>query len=458
MGAYFLGRNFALMNILKDNMYSLIKQLAVPASVGLIFSTLYNVVDTFFAGRYLSSDALAGLTYIFPIFLIAMAVGSGMSNGIVALMSEALGMKKPKRAYKLALQGLYLNIILSILLFALLWYITPLMMKFVGAGEKSALEGTNYMRTYIFGLLFSLGSFAFNAILTVQGDTKSFRNSLIYAFCLNLILDPLFILYFDFGVYGLAFATIFVQAISCIYLAYKAYKSDLIQKFLGQIYPLQMNYQFEILRQGIPATVNIVTMSSQIFIMNKYVRQFGGDFAVAGMGAGFRVEQIVIVPTFALSIAAMTIIGQNFGAHQYARIKEAYKKSNIIGFSIVVVGGALSALFGKYIIMFFDPTTEVVDFGATYLILSACIMPSYVVTNVATATLQALQYPNVPLVISLFRRLFLLWAAMEFFAVYLGLGMQGVLISIALLPWVGVIIFHLAAKTVIKRVEKKHQT
>lgn len=110
------------MNIVEDNIYSLIRKLAIPASIGLIFSTLYNVVDTFFAGRFLSSDALAGLTYIFPIFLIAMAVGSGMSNGLVALMSEALGKKKKKRAYKLALQGLYLNVFLAILLFVALWY------------------------------------------------------------------------------------------------------------------------------------------------------------------------------------------------------------------------------------------------------------------------------------------------------------------------------------------------
>ncbi|MGB0838399.1 MAG: MATE family efflux transporter [Flavobacteriaceae bacterium] len=443
------------MNILNDSIYSLIKKLALPASVGLIFSTLYNVVDTFFAGRYLSSEALAGLTYIFPIFLIAMAVGSGMSNGLIALMSESLGMKKKKRAYKLALQGFYLNIILAILLFVFLWFVTPLMMDFVGAGAKSAQEGIAYMRTYIFGLLFSLGAFVFNGILTVQGDTKSFRNSLIYAFGMNVILDPLFILYFDFGVYGLAFATLLVQTMSCIYLGYKAYRSDLIQTFLGQVYPMNLGYIWEILKQGIPATVNIVTMSSQIFIMNKYVRDFGGDYAVAGMGAGFRVEQIVIVPTFALSIAAMTIIGQNYGANQFNRIKETYRKSNIIGFIIVLIGGLASALLGKYFIQFFDPTPEVVEFGATYLILSACIMPSYVVTNVATASLQALQYPNVPLVISVFRRLVLLWAAMEFFAVYLDLGMKGVLISIALLPWIGVVIFHLAAVFVMKRVASK---
>ena len=436
-------------------MYGLIKKLAVPASIGLIFSTLYNVVDTFFAGRYLSSDALAGLTYIFPIYLIAMAVGSGMSNGIVALMSEALGMKKKKRAYKLGLQGLYLNLVLSVLLFIALWYLTPAMMYFVGAGEQSAYEGTLYMRTYIFGLIFSMGAFVFNSILTVQGDTKSFRNSLMYAFFMNLILDPLFILFLDFGVEGLAFATIIVQTVSCLYLGYKAYKSDLIQRFLGQYYPFQLNYQFEILRQGIPATVNIITMSSQIFIMNKYVRQFGGDYAVAGMGAGFRVEQIVLVPTFALSIAAMTIIGQNYGARQFKRVREAYKKSNIIGFTIVVSGGILSAVFGKYIIEVFDSTPEVVDFGSTYLILSAFIMPSYVVTNVATSSIQALQYPNVPLFISVFRRLILLWLAMEFFAVFLDMGMDGVLLSIFLLPWLGVIIFHLAARTVMKRVEKK---
>jgi Na+-driven multidrug efflux pump len=121
-----------------------------------------------------------------------------------------------------------------------------------------------------------------------------------------------------------------------------------------------------------------------------------------------------------------------------------------------VAGGLASALLGKYIIEIFDPTPAVVDFGSTYLILSAFIMPSYVVTNVATASLQALQYPNVPLFISVFRRLVLLWVAMEFFAVYLDMGMNGVLLSIALLPWLGVVIFHFAAKTVIKRVEVKH--
>jgi Na+-driven multidrug efflux pump len=274
------------------------------------------------------------------------------------------------------------------------------------------------------------------------------------AFVLNCALDPLFIMYFDWGVFGLAWATFIVQVISVLYLLYKAYKSAIITYFDKSLLVNNISMQIEVLQQGFPSTLNMITMSGQIFIMNFYVQKYAGEYAVAGMGAAFRVEQLILIPTLALNIATMAIIGQNFGARKFDRIKETFKKAIILGCLVIGVGVVMILSFGEQIIAFFDDTPAVVAFGKKYLHFSAAIILSYVITNVSTATMQSLQRPMIPLVISVFRRIIFLFIAIEFLTNKFGIN--GFFYSILILPWIGVFFFAWFAVKTINETEKKY--
>jgi putative MATE family efflux protein len=443
------------LNILKDNIFHLIRKIAVPASVGFIFGTLYNVVDTYFAGQHISSESLAGLTYTFPLYLVMMAFGNGMATGISALVAQSLGKRDKDQGVKLLYNGFRLILIISALLGTFLWFCSEPLIELMGGSGKSLEAGVDYMKVIALAVPISMFSFYLNAILSVQGDTKSFRNSVVIAFILNCFLDPLFIMYFDWGVSGLAWATFIVQVVSIFYLLFKVSKSD-IRKYSRDVkFESDSKMKIKILKQGLPSTLNMFTMSGQIFIMNYYVEKYAGEASVAGMGAAFRVEQLFLIPTLALNIAVMTIVGQNFGAQNVARIRETFKKSIIMGCVVIAIGIVFILTFGEQMIKFFDDTPEVVAFGYKFLRFSSAILLSYVITNVSTATMQSLQKPIIPLVISIIRRVLAMILLIEFLANYCGLGIDGFFYSILILPWIGVVFFSGFAIKTIKDVERR---
>jgi putative MATE family efflux protein len=383
-----------------------------------------------------------------------MAFGNGMATGVSALLAPALGKKTPKEGIKYIYNGFRLIVIISILLGCFLWFFSKPIIELMGAEGLALQAGIDYMKVIALAVPISLLSFLLNIILSAQGDTKSFRNSVIIAFVLNCILDPLFIIYFDWGVFGLAWATFIVQVVSVAYLLYKVYKSPLIQYFDKSLLVNNTTMQLEVFKQGFPSTLNMITMSGQIFIMNFYVQKYAGESAVAGMGAAFRVEQLILIPTLALNIATMAIIGQNFGARKFDRIKETFKKAIILGCIVISVGVVMMVSFGEQIIAFFDDTPAVIAFGKKYLHFSAAIILSYVITNVSTATMQSLQRPIIPLVISVFRRIIGLFIVIELLTKQFGI--DGFFYAILILPWLGVLFFAWFAVKTINETEKKY--
>ncbi len=450
--------NFSILNIVEDNIYTLIRKIALPASIGFIFITLYNVVDTYFAGNHISSEALAGVTYIFPLYLIMMAFGAGMSGGTTALATQALGQKDTDKTIAILYNSFRLLLWVSILLGLIIWFATGPIIRLMGATGIALEAGINYMKVTALSAPFFLGTYLLNSVLTIQGDTKSFRNSVIIAFFINIVLNSLFILYFSWGVVGLAAATFIVQIISVLYLLFRVQKSTLFANFTIDSCITDYRLSKKIMKQGLPATLNILTMSSQLFLMNSYVDAFGGQNAVAGMGTAFRVEQLIIVPTIALNIAALTIMGHNYGARNIDRIIQTLKATIVIGIGIVTIGIVLIYIFGADLIFFFDPTPEVVSFGTRYLEISAYTLTSYVIIGACTATLQSLQRPIITLFISVFRRIIVTWIAFEVITSYYSYGIDGIFNALKVLPWLGASLFILLTVKVITIQKKRFQT
>jgi len=394
-------------HLCKDDVPTLLKQIAIPASTGMFFNTMYNVVDTFYAGL-ISTQAISALTLSFMIFFVIVGLGYGFSSAITALIGNSFGKKKMHLASIYAHKGIFFFILLSIILTFVGFLISPYMFEILGAKGEYLEDAYTYIDVILFGTVFFMINFSLNAILVAKGDTKSYRNSLIFGFFANLILNPLFIYGFLFvpamGIAGLALSTVLIQFFNNLYLLKKVLDTKLIHfNKLAYFLPHKKIYT-DFIQQGSASSLNMLIMSFGSLILMYFVSLYGVD-AVAGYGVGFRVEQLMLLPALGLSTAVLTLVANNYGAKEYERVYLIVKTALKYGFYISTFGIVFLYIFGKLIISQFDNSAAVIAYGYEYILIEVWIFYAYVVLFIAISTLQAIKQPKMIFYIALYRQI-----------------------------------------------------
>jgi putative MATE family efflux protein len=395
-------------NLTTQNIPSLIKQLTIPASVGMFFNTMYNVVDTFYAGL-ISTQAIAALSLSFMIFFLIIGFGYGFSSAITALLGNAIGRKKYKLASIYAHKGLIFVPLIGLVLSIVGYFTAPWLFTLLGAKEEYLQISIDYINPILFGAVFFMFNFSLNSILVATGDTKTYRNSLIFGFFANLALNPLFMYGFlfipAFGIKGIAIATVVVQIINMFYMLYKVLQTKLIHFEKLEYFIPNFKVYKQFLIHGIPSSLNMLTMAIGSLILTYFVSHYG-MFAIAGFGIGYRVEQLMLLPALGLSTAVLALISNNFGAKKYDRVIEIFTTALKYGFIISTIGIITLTILGRFIISLFDDNPVVVDFGVDFLLVEIWIFYAYVTLFICVSTLQAIKQPQMILYISLYRQIF----------------------------------------------------
>lgn len=435
-----------------------IKNIAIPASIGYLFNTLFNVVDTFYAGR-LSTEALAGLTISFPIFFIILSLSVGIGRGTTALCSIALGKKDKKEFNILIYNSLILGFLISIMIIIIAPIIIPVLFDLSGAKGQSKLLGVRYSKTIFYGSLFFIFNYILNAVLNAQGDTKSFRNFLIGGFLLNLILDPLLI-YGWLGIpklstVGVAIATVIVQGIGTIYLIRKVIKSKKINIFEMKITNFSKNKIIEIFNQSLPAGLNMATIAIGVFVINYFILHFSGASTIAGYGVGVRIEQLVLLPALGLNIAVLSITGQNYGAFNLKRIKGVNKLCKRISVTMMVIGAITIFPLASWLISLFNSNIDVIREGSGYLRIEVLAIPSYVILNIIIASMQGIKKPNIAVYVGIYRQIIMPFIIFNLLGNYFNMGVFGIWWGIVIINWSAVIILLIYEKIQFNKLEKK---
>jgi len=418
------------------------KTIAIPASIGFLFNTLYNVVDTIYAGR-LGTDALAGISISFPIFFIIISLSYGLGNGGTALAAIALGEKDRIRFHHLLYNALILGIIFGIIVPILAPFILTPLFELAGAEGEILTLGLDYTKMIMYGTLFFALTTIINGFLSAQGNTKPFRNYLIIGFFMNLVLDPLFIFGWfglpELGASGIALATVISQAFGTIYLGYHLMKSPLFNMAVIRECKLMLKVIGDLLRQGIPSSLNMATIAIGVFIINYFVVLYGGSDSVAAYGASMRIEQIALIPTIGLNIAVLTLVGQNFGANKIERLYEIRKKGTFYGVVIMLIGTVIIFPLAPYLVRIFDSNPNVVQAGTTYLRIEALAFTTYVFLNINVSVLQGIKKPKFAIYIGIYRQL-IPFAIFYFLGTTLNMGIYGVWWGIVIINWSAVFI------------------
>ena len=397
------------MDLTKDNIPTLIRQIAIPSSIGTLFQTLYNIVDVKFAGL-ISPDAITAIAKSFPIYFIIIGFTAGLSIGVTALISNAIGKNDEKKASLLLAQAILTSLIVSFLVTLVGIYGTGPILKFLKTNPEIIFYAKDYMDIIFLGASLFFLQLTINSFLVSRGDTKSLRNVLIITFFLNLVLNPIFIygLYFipAMGIKGIALATLCSQLFGLIYIILKVNKTNL-KKFLNlECFIPKYNLQKEILSQTIPATISMMLIGLGVFVLLFYVSTYG-DYSAGGYGTAIRFEQLFLLPVLGLNASTLALVGQNFGAMNFVRVHETYTRSIFYGTLFMGICGLLIFFSSDYIMYFFSDNDEIIFYGSTYLKIAAFAGPCYPIFFISSALLQGLKKPNYQMVINLMRMVIL---------------------------------------------------
>ena len=441
------------INLKNDGIYSLFIKIAIPSSIGTIFQNLYSVVDSIFAGQMISESALAAIGQIFPIYFIIIALGVGLSIGTTSLIANSIGENNLENSGKIFTQSFILSIFISIFITTLGIYFSPSIISSINNDKETLELSIKYIHIIFFGSIFIFILMSINSSLSAQGDTKSYRNVLIFSFFLNIILNPILIsgkifsfqLISPLGIQGIAFATIISQFVGIFYLFIKLTKTSIYNYVKLTFIPnfLIIN---NILSQGIPASIGMMMIAVGSYILIYFVGFFGVE-AIAGYTSAGRYEQLFFLPLLGLSTATVTIVGQNFGAKQYQRVLETYKKGIKVGVIILSLLGLLIFLSAEMAMNLFTNNEDVKKYGSDYLKISALMFPAFPFFFIGNATFQGLKKAIIVMYMAIMRFVLIPFILISIIFYQIGENYNVIFFSLAAMHWtIGLMYFYYCKK------------
>ncbi len=381
------------MNLLKDEVSLLVRKLALPASIGTLFQTLFTIVDTFYAGK-ISPEALSALSKSFPIYFIIIATSIGVTVAGTSLIGSSIGEKNEKNVLSYFANVIIYAVIISIAVSILGFSVGEKVFLLMNSSQEVTILGLEYINVVFLGTILFILVVALNSFLHAEGDTVTYRNVLIFSFLLNIILNPIFIFGFLFipalGITGIAIATLIAQFVSLLIILVKILNNKRIKQITSDHLKVKFFFLKNIFFQSMPITIAILGYSVAATIVFTYIGLFG-EYAVAGYGSATRIEQVLLLPVLGINTAIISIIAQNIGAKYYDRVEQTYYASIKYGFFIMLIAGVIIFISADIVPKFFSSNSDVIKHGSMYLKISAFILPSYPIFFLSNGFFMALK-------------------------------------------------------------------
>jgi putative MATE family efflux protein len=423
--------------------------LAAPVAIAMFVQTMYNIVDTAFVGR-LGAASIAALTFAFPIFFIMISLNSGLGVGINSIVSRLLGAKDKEAAENAAAHGIIITAVFAIVVY-LFGRLTlgPLYSLFGAAPEVRALS-MSYMTIILSAVFFMFPAYAMNSIFAAQGDTRTPMIVQTFGFVLNTILDPIFIYLLRFGVRGAAIATnIAIATTLLVYIYFLRKRSYLRVDFRS--FRFSFSLCRGICRVGAPASLMMLTMSVYVMFLNRFMAHFGTDY-VAAFGLATRLESLVSLPIFALSISLLTLVGMFYGAKRNDLVRSISWYGTGIG---LLAAGGVGILFYAVPGVFLRIFTQerlILMIGSAYLRVDVLTFPTMAIAMIVSRVLQGMGFGFPGFIINVIRIFCVAVPLAYIFVFVLGYGFLsiawamvagGVTASILAFWWMGLKFSHL---------------
>ena len=390
----------------------LIRQYAVPGIIAMTASSLYNMVDSIYIGHIaeVGSLAISGLAVTFPLMNISTAFGTLVGVGAATMISVLLGQKNYAVANKVLSNEVTLNIITGLVFtFVALMWMDPIL-RFFGATEATLPFARQYMTVIAIGNAVTHLYFGLNSVIRSSGSPKTAMGLTLFTVASNAILDPVFIFVFKLGIQGAAIATVLCQFMALCYTMWFFLDQD---KFLHlprsrKVFRIDWRIAKDSLAIGMgPFLMNLASCIVVLFI-NQQLVKWGGDLALGAYGIVNRISFLFVMIIMGFNQGMQPIAGYNYGARQYARVREVYVKTAGWATLVCLFGFLISEALPGPTVSIFTPDPVLHDMAARGLRMMNLAFPIIGFQMVTTNLFQCLGMVNKSIFLSLSRQLLFL--------------------------------------------------
>lgn len=351
---------------------------ALPLLAGNVFQQLYNMVDTWVVGNYVSNEAFAAVGSVGPIINMLIGAFMGLSSGAGAVISQYYGAKQEDKVRDTVHTAVLMTLILGVVFTALGIGMTPFMLKLMRVPANVLPESTRYLTIYFSGIM---GLMVYNmgaGILRAVGDSRRPFYFLVVSALLNTGLDLFFVLKLNMGVEGVALATIIAQSVSAVLVVLVLLRTSSCVKVRVRSLALHGDMLKKIFKVGIPAALQMaITAFSNVFVQS-YINFFGDNF-MSGWTAYHKIDQLMFLPMQSLALASTTFVGQNLGSGQVERARRGVSRALAMAMGCTALLLIPVEIFAPNLVAFFNSKAEVVSFGT---LLLRWISPFYILCAV----------------------------------------------------------------------------
>ncbi|CDE73630.1 putative uncharacterized protein [Clostridium sp. CAG:451] len=439
----------------KENINKLLISFAIPCVISMLINSVYNIVDQIFIGKGVGTLGNAATNVIFPLVIIFNAVAGLIGNGAAANLSLKLGEGKKEEGGKIVGNAVTVSIIFSIILSVIAYFFLPKLVYMFGCTENVYQYAVDYGKIIILGAPFMIIYSALSQLIRADGSPKYSMVLLVVGAILNIILDPIFIFTFNMGVKGGAIATVIGQIVSFVMAILYLRKVKLV-KLEKESFKVDKSIT-RTLGLGLSSFITQSTVLALFVFMNnmmtKYgaLTKYGADIPLSVYGVISKINSLYISTILGISIGAQPIIGFNYGAGNYERVKETLRKVLTINLVVGLIFNIIFYLFPKEIVSIFitnsDPNYKLfLEFAVVICHSFLLVMGLNFLEMTTSITVQSLGNVKKATMVSFIRQIILFIPIACFMAIYLHKGIYGVLnagpIADAITFFIALVIFY----------------
>ncbi|MDR2436653.1 MAG: MATE family efflux transporter [Endomicrobium sp.] len=387
-----------------ENIWKLLAQYALPAIVAMLATSLYNVTDSIFIGHGVGVAALSGLSITFPIMNLAFAFGTLIAVGSSAMLSIRLGQKDYEGANYILGNVIILNIIIGFLFSVILLLFLDPVLIFFGTSPQTLPHAHDFMVIILIGNVITHTYIGLNSLLRSQGHPKKAMIATFVTILINLVLNPLFIFKFGWGIRGSAFATVISQTLVLAWqIKFYTNKTNFMY-FQKKFFVLKENIVKGIFSIGLSPFLLHTATCIIIILINKNLSIYGGDTAVGAYGIVNRILFIFVMIVLGLTQGMQPISGYNYGAGLYRRVAEVLKKTVFVAVGIMTLGSLIAEIFPYAIASLFTSDEELIKvtaIGMRYVLITYCLVGYQ---TVAVVFFQSIGKAHLSIILSVIRQ------------------------------------------------------
>ena len=420
-------------------------KLTLPMMFGMAVQAIYMLADTAFVGRMIGGTALAALGYVFPFLFIIMGITFGIGSGTTTVIAQFIGAKDKKNADNAAENSILLGLIISIIIIFIGFYYGDKLLGMQGADNETVHSALDYFYILVGGSIFMVLPFFFRSILAGVGEITFPMIILGSGTILNLILDPIFIYYYNLA--GAAIATVISQAlVTLVFIYFLLFRNRSYVTFNLRSFKYNYDIIRDIFRLGIPASLSMIIMSMGVMLFNIIL---GSSEAVAAYQTAGRIEHLFFLPIISIATSLVTLVGMFYGAKRMDLISQMVKYGITWAVVISFSFSLFFFFFAERFIPIFIKDSQIINLTMLYFKIMAFAYPFIAIGMTSSRIMQGMGHA-IPLLILTLLRVVIIAASVAWYFVnilnwpvyyaWVGTLISCIITSFVAITWLWIII------------------